>query len=79
VGIILAIAGRKAKAPLNRLAIVASVLFLLFGLSDLVEAQTGAWWRPWWLLMWKGLCIVGLAGCYIKYRKLRKLLVSKRT
>ena len=38
----------------------APVVFLLFGLSDLVEVQTGAWWRPWWLLTWKALCVLSM-------------------
>lgn len=29
-----------------------------FGLSDAVEIWSGAWWRPWWLLVWKMACIV---------------------
>lgn len=32
-----------------------------FGLSDWIEADTGAWWEPWWLLVLKGVslfCIV---------------------
>jgi len=37
-----------------------SVDFLAFGVSDLVEIDTQAWWRPWWLLLWKASCIAGL-------------------
>lgn len=40
---------------------IAAGLFFLFGLSDIVEVGTGGWWKPWWLLMWKGFCVVGLA------------------
>jgi hypothetical protein len=36
------------------------LLFAFFGLSDLVEVTTGAWWRPWWLLAWKAACLLGL-------------------
>lgn len=38
-------------------SLVASVAFLLFGVSDLIETRTGAWWRPWWLLALKGACL----------------------
>ena len=72
VGILVFALGRRARPPLNRLALPAAVLFVFFGLSDVVEAQTGAWWRPFWLLLWKGFCIVGLAGCYWKYRRIKK-------
>lgn len=42
---------------------VAAVLLLIaFGASDWVEATTGAWYRPWWLFVWKALCVVTLAA-----------------
>ncbi|MFO0838632.1 MAG: hypothetical protein U1D55_08875 [Phycisphaerae bacterium] len=44
----------------SRASIVASTL-VVFGVSDLVEAHTGAWWRPWWLLTWKAACLAVLA------------------
>jgi len=34
--------------------------FLLFGLSDVVETHTGAWWRPWWLFAWKAACLAAI-------------------
>ena len=39
-------------------SVVAATAFLLFGLSDVIETRTGAWWRPWWLLVMKGSCIL---------------------
>jgi uncharacterized membrane protein HdeD (DUF308 family) len=35
-----------------------AVILILFGISDFVEMATGAWWRPWWLLVWKALCVL---------------------
>lgn len=32
-----------------------------FGASDLIELQTGAWWRPWWLLLLKATCLISFA------------------
>ena len=53
---------RKAILPLlRRWHWIAVVLFIAFGVSDIVEVQTGGWWKPWWLLLWKGFCLVGLA------------------
>jgi hypothetical protein len=40
---------------------IAAVL-AAFGASDVVEMRTGAWWRPWWLLVWKGTCLAALLG-----------------
>ena len=34
-----------------------AVAVMLFGVSDLVEIWSGAWWRPWWLLVWKAACL----------------------
>jgi hypothetical protein len=31
--------------------------FLVFSVSDVIEAHTGAWWRPPWLLVMKLGCI----------------------
>jgi hypothetical protein len=42
---------RKYRLPL-------CATLILFGISDFVEMATGAWWQPWWLLVWKTLCIV---------------------
>jgi len=57
-------------ATLNRGAVrkrcqIALVAFALFGLSDIVEAQTGAWWRPWWLALWKGGCVAAMVWLLI--------------
>jgi hypothetical protein len=73
-GIVIFVFGRQAREPLSRLRLPASVLLLLFGVSDVIEAQTGAWWRPFWLLVWKGLCVIGLAWCLWKYRQIRQRL-----
>jgi hypothetical protein len=51
----------KRAAP-----VVAAATFLMFGLSDLVEAQSGAWWRPWWLLVWKVTCVSILIALLIR-------------
>lgn len=36
------------------------ILFIAFGVSDVFEVHSGAWWRPWWLLLWKTLNTIGL-------------------
>jgi predicted branched-subunit amino acid permease len=74
VGIVLGIAGLKTNPAFKSLSLIACAVFIIFGVSDLVEAQTGAWWRPLWLLAWKGLCLVGLTWCYWKYRQIKARL-----
>lgn len=48
------------------------VTLAIFGGSDLVEARTGAWWKPWWLLVWKAACVVVLLCGFGRYCAIRK-------
>ncbi|BAY05655.1 hypothetical protein H6G54_25720 [Anabaena cylindrica FACHB-243] len=50
---------------------ITSVIFLLFGLSDIIEVQTGGWWKPWWLLLWKSSCVIGFIVCFWDYLKIQ--------
>lgn len=52
-----AVRTRRAGEARGR-CLIAACAFLFFGLSDVVEAHTGAWWRPWWLLAWKASCLL---------------------
>lgn len=49
----------------RRIALWSALTFFVFSLSDLVEIHTGAWWRPWWLLMWKAACVVAMVGLLV--------------
>lgn len=49
--------------------LVAAMTFIAFGCSDLVETRTGAWWRPWWLFVWKGVCVLMFVLLLARYRK----------
>jgi len=42
---------------------------LLFALSDFVEVYTGAWWEPWWLLVWKSVNVAVIILLVIKVYK----------
>jgi hypothetical protein len=57
-------------------SLLTSVLLVLFGLSDFVEAQTGHWWKPWPLLLLKAVCLFGLLAMSAFYLKKRSLLKS---
>jgi hypothetical protein len=48
---------------------VASIAFLAFGISDLVETRTGTWYDPWWLFAWKLACILILLSCLAVYAR----------
>jgi hypothetical protein len=65
------VALRTRKAIRGRCA-AASVALLAFGGSDVVEASTGAWWDPWWLLLWKAACVGVLAALVFDYYRRRR-------
>lgn len=52
-------------------SLMAFLTFFFFGLSDIIEVQTGAWWRPWWLFVWKSLCVFSMAALLINYLRSR--------
>jgi hypothetical protein len=56
---------------MTRVAVFAAITLVFFGVSDIVEATTGAWWRPWWLFAWKTFCVATLAGVFWAARKKR--------
>jgi hypothetical protein len=62
----------RANGPGAVIARRVAWILVPFGLSDLVESQTGAWWRPWWLLAWKAACVVALLACGLAYRRLQQ-------
>jgi hypothetical protein len=56
----------------RRLAGILALAFLAFGVSDLIEARTGAWWRPLWLLLLKSSCIAVFAYGFWEHLRLRR-------
>ena len=62
---IVALRRRQGRAS----AASAAVVFIAFGVSDIVETTTGAWWRPWWLLVWKGVCVLALLTLFVRWRR----------
>lgn len=59
------------------LAMALAFAFMFFGISDLVENQTGAWWTPWWMLLWKGTCLLSLV--YLIWRLFGNELKRKKS
>jgi len=61
----------SGKTRINRL--ITTLFFLLFGGSDIVEVQTGAWWSPWWLFVWKASCVLSMVILFWVYLRDRPL------
>jgi hypothetical protein len=60
----------RVAPQLRRIQRVLAMAFLLFGVSDIVETQTGAWWRPPWLLAWKAICLATIVvGLWVWIRR----------
>ncbi len=67
-----AVASRRSVPVLRRNAWLVAVAFLAFGVSDLIEVRTGAWWRPWWLFVLKSACVLILLTCLWRYQRAKK-------
>lgn len=63
VGVVVWLKTERRQSIRRRLGFATAVWFVLFGVSDVIEVFTGAWWRPWWLLVWKVTCLVALTAC----------------
>lgn len=56
--------------------------FVTASLSEFYEAHTGAWWKPWWLIIWKasfGLFFAIILYWYWKIDPGFKRLKSKKS
>lgn len=67
----------RQSGQARRLCVIGAATFLIFGISDLVEIHTGAWWRPWWLAVWKGSCVLTMVWLLWADSRRRKLADSK--
>ena len=65
LAVVIAVRFRKSDAGLRRLSWTTAALLVAFAVSDVIEMQTGAWWRPVGLLVLKGVCLAGLTGCFV--------------
>ncbi len=61
---------RRRGRTRSRCLLLAGTL-VLFGLSDVIETRTGAWWRPWWLFVWKAACVAVMLALLIEHYRLR--------
>jgi hypothetical protein len=62
----LMIAIRRRGHARSRCIILAGTL-IAFGFSDIVETRTGAWWQPWWLFVWKAVCMAVLLVLLVEH------------
>jgi hypothetical protein len=79
VGVILLVKACQASGRLRRIFFVLTVALFAFSISDLIEARTGAWWKPIWLLLLKVSCVTVLFFGFRAYYKLPKAERSPAT
>ena len=72
ISVIMMVKEFRVKGAMETLPAVASAALFLFGVSDLVEARTGYWWKPVWLLVFKVLCVLTLLTCLVSHLKSKK-------
>lgn len=63
---------QSIRSPRRKLGFILAVTLFAFGGSDVVEAHTGAWYDPWWLFVWKALCVLVFLICGIAHAKRRR-------
>jgi nitrate reductase NapE component len=72
VGMVCNGALNKAVVLYRKNLYISAVWFVLFAISDLIEAHTGAWWKPIGLILLKAICIVGFGYCFVVYMRIRR-------
>lgn len=75
--LVLLVKAVKGASKMRRVFLTLSATVFVFGVSDIVEAHTGAWWRPWRLLVWKVGCVLGLFLGFRQYYRLYKAEQTK--
>ena len=62
----------RASGAARSDAVLWAITLILFGASDVMESQTGAWWRPWWLLAWKAACLLVMLVLIVRWARRRR-------
>ena len=72
LAVVLTVYAFQREQRLRTTFFLIAVTLAAFGGSDLVEARSGAWWKPWWLFVWKAACVVVLLLGFVRYYRLMK-------
>lgn len=71
VAVVSAAMGIRRPGRVRKRCLVLAATMFAFGASDVVETQTGAWWRPWWLFVWKAACVAVLLALLVEHYRAR--------
>ena len=67
ISLVLVLKATRSKGQLRLVFLILSFAFLVFGVTDVIEIRTGAWWNPLWLLLLKALCVAGFVLGFGRY------------
>ncbi|QDV50889.1 hypothetical protein Enr17x_29340 [Gimesia fumaroli] len=68
-GFVMLLKSRDSNPNQIHIFYLSSIAFFIFAMSDYIEIQTGAWWKPWWLFAMKASCVITFLFCIFKYFK----------
>ena len=71
IALVIAARASFARPGPRQIGFIASAAFVAFAGTDLIEAKSGVWYRPLWLLAYNAGCVAFIVGCYVKYLSLR--------
>ena len=66
IGFVCFIKAVKEKNPKRIQLCILGLTFFVFGLTDYIELRTGAWWRPFGLLVLNALCLSSIVFFGVK-------------
>jgi hypothetical protein len=72
VSLVFALKAIRANGRLRLAFLILAVSFVVFGITDLIESETGTWWRPVWLLALKASCVGGFTVGFAAYYKITR-------
>jgi hypothetical protein len=72
ISLVFACRAATAEPSFRRVFAMLAAAFLVFGISDLIESRTGAWWRPPWLFVMKAACVLVFVWGFRRYYLLKK-------
>jgi succinate-acetate transporter protein len=72
VTVVILVKAIRAAVPSRRIFFILSAAFFVFSISDIIESQTGGWWKPFWLLLMKTGCIAVFLFGFREYYRIIK-------
>ena len=76
-GFALLLKSRSVSIQFKKTTYISATAFFAFAVSDYIEIQTGAWWRPWPLFVLKAICVITFAYSLYAYMNIKSKNVNE--